>query len=126
MIEYEIILSKFISQQELLDLLQGNSDYNIEIGGNDDQLYLQDKKLNETFAIIWTTKIDKNGEPDNKNEVLEEYNYYNLTPPYVPFYSYLIECSDKKFIKYLYKVFKSFDPSALVLDYKMKKFKKHK
>ncbi|MEG1536397.1 MAG: hypothetical protein RR416_05445 [Clostridia bacterium] len=126
MIEYEIVLSKFISQQELFKMLQNISDCNVEIGGNGDQLYLQNTNTGETVAIIWTIEIDANGEPDNQKEVLKEYNYYNLSTPFNPFYSYLIECGDTNIIKIICKILIAFDNSALLLDDKMKKFKKIK
>lgn len=124
MIEYEIVLSKFLSLRELFIMLQNIGACKVEIGGNDDQLYLQNKNTDETVAIIWTIEIDANGEPGNKKEVLKEYNYYNLTPPFTPFYSYLIECDDTNIIKIISKTLRVFDPSALLLDDKMKKFKK--
>lgn len=122
--EFEIVLSKFWNKQDLFEKIKSLQQYDVEIGGEEDQICLQQPNMKNSIAVIWTVNVDAKGNANNYEECCKEYAYYNIKCPFEKFYSYLIETDDQNVLDDICNIFKKFDDKALLLDDKMKKFKK--
>ncbi|MEG1608489.1 MAG: hypothetical protein RR348_01335 [Clostridia bacterium] len=111
--ELELICENFIDKHTLVTELSSKSNYSIEIGGDDDMIFVSD--ATENIIIIWTienTDIDKEA---NFAEAKESFTIAKIKTPLEKYYNYYIEFRDSEILNIILNIFKSYNETVYLL-----------